>query len=107
LAGRRQADMNRVARLLEERAGLETNPIINAIQLREMAQREGIEGDLASRAVDMGAEALAAHGQTRVVDTGGLRRAWLLVLVGAAAIGVTMLLAPRLILMGMPRLVQP
>ncbi|MCA9311365.1 MAG: hypothetical protein KDA21_09185 [Phycisphaerales bacterium] len=107
LAGRRQADINRIARLLEERAGLDTNPVINAIQLRELAQREGIEGELASRAVELGAEAITSHRDAHVVDTSGLRRSWLLVLVAALAIGVTMLLSPRLITMGMPRLMQP
>ncbi len=109
----RRMKAERAARLIEERAGVAGNALINALQLRRvLAGPAGAGGDevtreLSRRVVARGDEQARGITVKGVVDVRGVKRAWGVSLIVAAVVGAVWLASPRLFAMGLPRIADP
>ncbi|HVZ94153.1 MAG TPA: hypothetical protein VG797_06555, partial [Phycisphaerales bacterium] len=104
----RRATLDRAARLAEERLNLQSNPLINSLQLgRSPTPSAGLEHALAARALERGDEAARAIDQTRILSTRPARLAWLRAAVAIASLALVALLAPRLVATVLPRYADP
>lgn len=111
----RRASLERAARLVEERTGLEHNPLVNALQLRPVAGSAAAGDDgagvlsaaLAGRVVERGVDAVrGAEGKT-IVSARPAWRAWMRAGGACALVAVLALIAPRLFGTVVPRFVDP
>ncbi len=110
----RRASLERAARLVEERAGLEHNPLVNALQLRPVAGSASsddsagmLSAALAGRVVERGVDAVrGAEGKT-IVSARPAWRAWMRAGGACALVGGLALIAPRLFGTVVPRFVDP
>lgn len=107
----RRMRSEQAARMIEQRAGVAGNALINALQLRPLLAGEaggaGVTGELARRAVSLGDERARGVSLKGLVDTRPVRKSWGAALGALLAVGAVWIASPRLFAMGVPRIMDP
>jgi hypothetical protein len=96
----------RIARIIEQRSGLTSSALINALDLRD-AQQAGFSLALARKSVERGEQTARAIDLSNVVETRPLARAALACGLAAMLLAMLYFLVPDVLGRGLPRLFDP